>query len=239
MLNRLNEFMDSLSSIDNLQTFKKETLQLFENKFHLEHSIFWLSDKNNTIHSPTTHQISSKTFQKYQDYYFEHDALLPKNILKIHKKPRYLTIVDVIDKRKYEETEYYNEFIRPQYLQNELGMYLYDNEELIGGISFAVCNYDIGSTKEEKKAFYILSQFISLKLEKFHRNNYTHIKMSKAEKRVFERLLNGETDKEIATNLHLSIYTVKKHLQNLYKKNNVSNRAALVALASTKARFHE
>lgn len=56
--------------------------------------------------------------------------------------------------------------------------------------------------------------------------------MSPAEKRVFERLILGETDEEIAQALHISVYTVKKHLQHLYKKNGVSNRTSLIAKAT-------
>lgn len=232
MLERVNRLTESLSDIDCINTFKRMTLQQFKKLFHLEHAIFWLADCSNVLHSPTTQRIDWDLFMSYRDYYYEQDPLLPKNIITRRKLPRFLTILDVTDKEIYENSEYYNGFMRPQRLKNELGLYLYSNNELIGGISFASNNYDLGKTQEERVAFHILSRYISLQLETMNRKTYTQIKMSEAEKRVFERLLKGETDQKIAEQLHLSIHTVKKHLRNLYEKNNVTNRTALIALAN-------
>lgn len=48
--------------------------------------------------------------------------------------------------------------------------------------------------------------------------------LSRSEWLVYENLLKGKLDKEIAEALSLSIHTVKKHNKSIYKKLKVRNR---------------
>lgn len=48
--------------------------------------------------------------------------------------------------------------------------------------------------------------------------------LSKQEQKVLTVLAGGRMYKEIATELNISINTVKKHLKNVYRKLDVSNR---------------
>ena len=52
------------------------------------------------------------------------------------------------------------------------------------------------------------------------------------EKQVLASLTSGQTNRQIAAELHLSVGTVKSHLTSIYGKLGVSNRteAALVGL---------
>lgn len=48
--------------------------------------------------------------------------------------------------------------------------------------------------------------------------------LSKQEEKVLNTLAKGLLYKEIATELNISINTVKKHLKNIYRKLEVTNR---------------
>jgi DNA-binding NarL/FixJ family response regulator len=48
--------------------------------------------------------------------------------------------------------------------------------------------------------------------------------LTKAEKLVYDILLKGKLDKEIADLLSISLNTVKKHNKSIYRKLNVRNR---------------
>ncbi|MFQ5543977.1 MAG: response regulator [Nitrospiria bacterium] len=52
--------------------------------------------------------------------------------------------------------------------------------------------------------------------------------LTKSELGVVELVLQGKQDQEIADTLCISYHTVKKHLQNLYKKIKVKNRVDLI-----------
>jgi DNA-binding NarL/FixJ family response regulator len=48
--------------------------------------------------------------------------------------------------------------------------------------------------------------------------------LTKAERLVYDILLKGKLDKEIADLLSISLNTVKKHNKSIYRKLNVRNR---------------
>ena len=52
--------------------------------------------------------------------------------------------------------------------------------------------------------------------------------LSNREMDVVELVKKGMTNQAIANSLHISVNTVKKHLQNNYEKYNVQNRTQLV-----------
>ena len=55
--------------------------------------------------------------------------------------------------------------------------------------------------------------------------------LSKRELEVLERMAKGSTNKEIALDLHLSLYTVKSHARNIFGKLGVKNRTEASARA--------
>lgn len=61
-----------------------------------------------------------------------------------------------------------------------------------------------------------------------YRRKKEEIKLTKQEGIIKNLALKGKTNKEIASELHISLSTVKTHLYNIYKKLNISNRNDLV-----------
>jgi DNA-binding NarL/FixJ family response regulator len=55
--------------------------------------------------------------------------------------------------------------------------------------------------------------------------------LSDREQEVLTLLIEGRTNKEIADALTVTVNTVKKHVQSIFTKLNVDNRAAAVAKA--------
>ncbi|MFN4123392.1 MAG: response regulator [Flavobacteriales bacterium] len=49
---------------------------------------------------------------------------------------------------------------------------------------------------------------------------------------LLEQLKNGLTYKEIADNLHISYHTVRKHIENIYRKLQVNNKVEALKLAN-------
>ena len=59
------------------------------------------------------------------------------------------------------------------------------------------------------------------------------IKLTERELNVISLVTQGFTNNQIANNLHISVHTVKAHLEAIYEKFSVSNRvqAAIKAVA--------
>ena len=55
-------------------------------------------------------------------------------------------------------------------------------------------------------------------------------KLTAREKEVLILMIQGKTNNQIAEALVISIYTVKRHANNIFKKIEVSSRAELTAL---------
>jgi DNA-binding CsgD family transcriptional regulator len=53
--------------------------------------------------------------------------------------------------------------------------------------------------------------------------------VSPTQKQILSLVARGYRNKEIAEHLRMSARTVESHLQRLYTRNNLHNRAALVA----------
>jgi len=61
----------------------------------------------------------------------------------------------------------------------------------------------------------------------FRRKEEVQILLTKQENVIKNLVLSGKTNKEIASELHISLSTVKTHLHNIFKKLNISNRNEL------------
>ena len=60
--------------------------------------------------------------------------------------------------------------------------------------------------------------------------------LTATEQLVFELLLNGCQDREIAEKLYISQYTVKFHVRNILRKAKARNRYELLAIITSKVR---
>lgn len=62
--------------------------------------------------------------------------------------------------------------------------------------------------------------------------------LSKRELEIVELVMKGHTNQDIASELFISIHTVKTHLQNIFKKVGVSNRTSLCLKLTTSESEH-
>ena len=70
----------------------------------------------------------------------------------------------------------------------------------------------------------ILNIYFFRKRSKEKKSHYQFEKLTKQEQKTLQLILQDKTNKEIADQLFVSVSTVKTHINNLYKKLNVSSR---------------
>ena len=61
--------------------------------------------------------------------------------------------------------------------------------------------------------------------------------LTKRELQVYEHMISGMTDKSIAKELAVTVPTIKFHLRNIYRKNNVSGRRGILKIISSRTRY--
>lgn len=52
------------------------------------------------------------------------------------------------------------------------------------------------------------------------------LSLSVSERRVLDLVARGESNREVAEELYITVHTVRKHLENAYRKLGVTNRTA-------------
>ncbi len=68
-----------------------------------------------------------------------------------------------------------------------------------------------------------------VKMERF----YTHHKVSGREREIIGLVVKGKSNKEIESELYISLDTVKTHLYNIYRKLKIKNRVQLIRMITT------
>lgn len=74
--------------------------------------------------------------------------------------------------------------------------------------------------------FILITYLLLFKITKTKKRKY---ELSKQELNIKNLILEGKSNKDIATDLFISLSTVKTHITNIYNKLNVSNRAELIS----------
>jgi DNA-binding NarL/FixJ family response regulator len=84
----------------------------------------------------------------------------------------------------------------------------------------------------------LLSRFVDATLEAVRRPRLIAVSshLSRRERQVHELVLENQSNKEIASRLHMSERTVKFHVSNLLVKHGVKRRADLILLSLTEQR---
>jgi len=77
----------------------------------------------------------------------------------------------------------------------------------------------------------ILTNFLLFKKVSSHKKHHSVIKkLTKQEQKILNLILQDKSNKEIASEIFVSVSTVKTHINNLYKKINVSSREEVKSL---------
>lgn len=66
-------------------------------------------------------------------------------------------------------------------------------------------------------------------IHRHHQRQTPETKLTPREQEVMKHVAKGLADKQIADELHISLFTVNSHLKNIYAKLNVQSRAAAIS----------
>ena len=93
---------------------------------------------------------------------------------------------------------------------------------ILYGASFLVPVFQLGISYSRKLTAYQRPQIPAMaKLSE-------RFQLTRREQDVLDCLLNGRSNREIESELYISIHTVKAHIQNIYKKMGISKRGDLI-----------
>lgn len=143
-------------------------------------------------------------------------------------------IYSVISRNELERTRYFQEFLQAYRTTDGIDLHLYDGDNNVGDFRFWRAQ---GRTAVGSREVLLLGllQPVLLRATREVRNQsiapVTHSlqQLTVREREVAAGVVSGLTDRAIAGTLQISYWTVRSHLDHIFEKLAVTNRAALVA----------
>ncbi|PKO67787.1 MAG: LuxR family transcriptional regulator [Betaproteobacteria bacterium HGW-Betaproteobacteria-14] len=186
--------------------------------------------KTRRIESPRCVGRDAEMAHEYAQEYQHCDPISPK--LRRRRGP---TLVrQVMDQSELRRTRYYNEFLRRHATTDGLDVYLYDGTTNVGDLRFWRAPSSQPFGERELVLVKIIEPLFARALGRHKHWSAGNLQLrfeslTVREAEIAEAVVSGQTDRMIAENLGISVWTVRTHLTHVFDKLGVSNRTSLAA----------
>ncbi|MGE7695517.1 response regulator transcription factor [Lysinibacillus sp. NPDC094177] len=207
------------------EDFKLNMLQVLSKCFQYEHTVFWEVADGELNEQPVCFNVGTYMIQNYLNEYKYYDPLHPVN-MKNQPDIQLMQRNEVISMKK--RRHYVERFLQLNDFIDEMGMYLYNQQKPIAVIGFLRKKGEIPFTEQDsQKLSYVKRMIENVYLLHQYVQPGESLQITQREKELLLYLCKGFKNAEIASYLYVSENTVKKHLQNLYRKFQVTSRTQL------------
>lgn len=171
---------------DEKDDYQYSVLKCLSKLFAFDHLAFHLINEEGRFTSSLGLNISSKLFQLYSEYYFKTDIFHPVNVSsQLIMSKNTFTITDLMSLQQFENTEYYNDFLKTDNLFYEIAMPLKLDQKLIGAIAIFRPREDGNFTPKDRKLLSNLSTHIA-----FHLNEYLETMQIRNEQQIYKNCIS-------------------------------------------------
>ena len=228
---KLKRILEAVYKISNIppnqqkNQLKLDVLRALAECFDYRHTVFWDVSKDDLHEAPIYLNVEECTLNDYLATYKYYDPLHPSNM---QNQPAIQLMQHNTDISSDTRTFYTESFLRSNSYKDEMVMYLYDHTMPTAAIGFLrkhgegyFTHHDVWALSYLKKTIenlYLLHQYVEPK-------KLLHI--TAREEELLHYVCKGYRNAEIAKRLYVSENTVKKHLQNLYRKLQVTSKTQL------------
>lgn len=233
---RILHFIDcSLSDYKQIQPLLSEL-------FQLNHSLLWYADDKCDMHNLKFYNFSEQMSFDYKEVHNGADVMHPKRHLPNLKssKESVYRIGEVTTPNQLSRSSYH-QFIKCHDIIDQMVMYLSTPTTIYAGVGFIRFRGEEFFTEKDKAVLQTLSthmQYLvinSMRIKEtgtvsllVDSNSKPKSLLSSRELEIYGLIAKGCSNIEIADQLFITINTVKKHLKNMYEKQQVNSRTALV-----------
>lgn len=244
---KINTIIGDLHQMSDERSVRKYFLQAVKELLFYDFGIFDLSKLKGTtfisLYDPVVQSCFDADFEKrfivLHDEQFCHMSYT--RWIHHEKKPIVYNETDIINEEVRKKSQYYTDYLKPGGLVYSCGYNLVHNEINLGAVSFY--------RKKENGDFsgrdlYILerlqphtitkiSQYVDPLSECNPRTKFSlQYELTNREVEIVELVYKGLKNQDIGNALHISVNTVKKHLNNVFCKMDVKSRSQLIHLVT-------
>ncbi|MGD2198761.1 response regulator transcription factor [Lysinibacillus fusiformis] len=208
------------------ESFKHELLHTLNQHLGYHHMLFW-EMSNNELKTPVLFNIEVHTINEYLHLYKNFDPLHPQNIDTQHA-------IQLLNNNKamclQKQSHYKDVFLRENSYEDEMALYLKVDDRHVAVIGFLrKIGEKLFNEKDVLMLVYLKRNIENMYALHLHLQPPILFEMTAREREVLNFVSKGLKNIEIAQQLIVSENTIKKHLQNLYRKFQVTNRTQLLA----------
>lgn len=196
--------------------------------------------------------MDAQNLERYESYYQFHDPITGK----MQKFRRAVCVNEVMPRQELTKTEFYNDFLARDGLYYGLNLYVYDGDKNIGDLRIWRNRRHSNFDDNDLRVLEIIKPHfcnvmknilriarradpqVSASIERLESDGYTVEKLrsiyglTSREAQITLEIAHGKTDQEIAEALSISFSTIRTHINHVYDKLGVRNRASLAHLVS-------
>lgn len=234
----INNIIYQIYSIDDFPTMKVTFLNLL--KMLLPHtcSSILMADNTDSKNSLCDPVCIPASFTEVENIYLsleEHDST---RWITLSKQPLLIRESDLTPENERIESNIYKKCYKPYSLHYSIQLYLVHNDIFLGVVTLYRSKADGDFTDDEMFLVKAFSEHLSFR---FYQESYKEVKeqssktfsmiflasdyhLTSREAEVLQLIFNEEDNEFISEKLCISGFTLKKHIQNIYRKLGVSTR---------------
>jgi DNA-binding CsgD family transcriptional regulator len=215
--------------------FPHEVLDLFEGLIGVSASCFYLVSEDQRAFGHVLNGMEYETLPDYNRTYEKLDPFHPRRFMR--SEERIITLQGALHQASLEKSTYYREFLHPQGMYYETEIFFRSPRRILAGVSLHRSKSDGAFRPEEISVLQPASRFV----EQMVREYYPTLASSSGsdaeepclftsrEKDIIALVRTGHTNADIGRKLGIQLATVKTHMQNIFRKAEVTSRTALIA----------
>lgn len=237
----LNDILGSLYIQKSFEDFSNYVFSAFKMLVPFTKSYILILDDDRKIKKNKSyfHGFEKKIIDKYVEEFYDNDYLL--NIYDIYKESVVFKDSDILREDFRTESKIYRQFLHPCGIPYGCGVMILNGNQIEAVISFFrdktmgdFSEHDVFIMEMCKKHFQNIIDFglkespqsmISKKLAKEAAEKYS---FSPRESQIIHLIAEGQSNENIGKKLNISLFTVKKHIYNIFNKAGVNSRVQLI-----------
>lgn len=236
LLSVIQHLNDSLDDYEIRRRAGKDLLDLFSADYFA--SYVW-DEVGSTFGRPVFLNMSPENLELYEQYYQFHDPIT----FKMQPYRRAVSVNEVMSQSELMKTEFFNDFLRRDGLYYGINIYVYDkgnrnigdfriwrarNRENFDRRELEVLDMIAPHFRNAmRNIFFAKHQVPTVNFDEVAQRLNDDFKLTRREIEVASALLRGGSDKCIAHDLHISMPTLRSHVQHLFDKLDVNSRTEL------------
>ncbi|HHY91193.1 MAG TPA: response regulator transcription factor [Clostridiales bacterium] len=238
----INEIIFSIYAIPDMTKMRKVFLDALHSLIFYDSALFDFAITNNRnplFFDPVSVNIHEKYIKNYYEYFQHIDYT---RWIFFQPNPIIYRDTDLLSNKLRESTEYFKNWMRPTNTYYGAGSAIISDGTLLGSVTLFRSAARDNFSERDLFILEILNSHLSNRLSQAYpqgiKNNILQIRQSDSlmenygltsrELEIIQFVSNGMSNQEISRALFISETTVKKHLNNIFKKLSINSRTQLM-----------